>query len=130
MPVLDGVWRLVECRAWDEQGNSIPSPYGTHPMGQITFSQGRMLAALCNGDPQAPAAAPRTYSSYGGPYNFDGHTLETVVDVSSDPARIGSRQVRSVEGDGTRMVMRPPQRTYGGSVQRRELVWERIWQPT
>ncbi len=128
--MLEGVWRLVACRAWDEQGNSIPSPYGTNPMGQLTFSQGRMLAALCNGDLGSPTGSPRTYSSYGGIYSFDGDTLETVVDVSSDAARIGSRQVRNVEKDGARMVMHPPRRTYGNAVQRRELVWERIWQPT
>lgn len=94
------------------------------------FSSGRMLAALCNGDAEAPAAG-RGYSSYGGFYTFDGTTLDTSVDVASDPTRIGGHQLRAVEMVGaTRMILRPPARAYGGAQQRRELLWERVWQPS
>jgi len=127
MDALEGVWRLVESQAWDAQGKPLPAPYGAHPMGQLTFRNGRMLAALCNGD---TAVDGRAYSSYGGAYTFDGEQLETVVDVASDPARIGSRQVRGVVFQGERqMLLRPPTRSYGSSTQRRELLWERVWRP-
>lgn len=128
MESLDGIWRLVESRAWDENGKPLGAAYGARPMGQIMFSGGRMLAALCNGDTEAPAG--RGYSSYGGFCTFDGTTLDTLVDVASDPTRIGGHQLRAVEMVGTtRMILRPPQRTYGGAQQRRELLWERVWQP-
>lgn len=130
MVSLDGIWRLVESRAWDENGNSLSSPYGSHPFGQIMFGNGRMLAALCNGDTVVGPSGERGFSSYGGFYTFDGATLETTVDVASDPTRIGGKQVRGVVMMGEQMLLRPPSRLYSaGPVQRRELLWERVWRP-
>jgi hypothetical protein len=129
MDALDGIWRLVESRAWDEQGNALSSPYGAVPMGQLSFTNGRMLAALCNGDAEA-GTGQRPYSSYGGRYTFDGSTLVTLVDVASDASRIGSSQRREVVAMGERMLLRPPTRGYVGQVERRELLWERVWRPT
>ncbi len=86
MDLLEGIWRLVDSRAWVEGGTSWSAPYGANPIGQIAFSNGRMLAVLCNGDALA-REEKRNYSSYGGPYTFDGSTLETLVDVASDPSR-------------------------------------------
>ncbi len=95
------------------------------------FSNGRMLAALCNGDTEIAPGSSRSYSSYGGFYTFDGETLETTVDVASDPTRIGSRQVRGVEMIGERqMMLRPPSRLYGDKQERRELIWEHVWSPS
>ncbi len=128
MDALDGIWRLVESRAWDEQGRPLPAPYGERPMGQILFANGRMLSALCNGD--ASAGGDRAYSSYGGRCTFDGTRLETLVDMASDASRVGSTQVREVLMLGAQqMLLRPPARLYGASTQRRELVWERVWRP-
>ena len=124
-----GIWRLVECRAWDEHGNSLLGPYGAHPFGQIMFGNGRMLSALCNGDTEAGQHHDRGFTSYGGPYSFDGSTLTTIVDVASDPQRIGSRQTRDVVITGEVMLLRPHLRPYNGVLQRRELVWERVWRP-
>ena len=130
MGQLEGIWRLVDSRAWDEETQAWTTPYGANPIGQIAFTRGRMLAVLCNGDNDPQPDGRREYSSYGGPYTFDGTTLETLVDVASDPGRIGSRQVRAVETMGAeRMLLRPPVRAYGGAIQRRELIWERIWRP-
>jgi len=126
---LDGLWRLMDSRAWDEQGNVRPKPYGANPTGTLLFSRGRMLAALCNGDHPLAADAPRGYSSYGGTYTFDGKTLVTTVDLSSDPTRIGGQQVRGVVVlDADRIILQPPVRKYerGGQVERRELLWVRV----
>ena len=113
MDPLIGVWRLVEGRAWDDAGNSLPPPYGACPMGQIVFTaEGRMLAALCNGDTDA------------------GTTLTTDVDIASDTRRIGGQQVREAFLDGDRLLLRPPLRAYNGINQQRELQWERIWRPS
>jgi hypothetical protein len=127
---VEGLWRLVESRAWDEHGHPVAAPYGEHPIGHIAFANGRMLAALCNGDDEVGPGQGRGYSSYGGPYRFDGTTLEVAVDMASDPARIGGRQVRGVVMQGgDRMLLLPPPRLYGGSKQRRELVWQCVWRP-
>lgn len=131
MDPLLGIWRLVESKAWDEAGNSLPPPYGRRPLGQIVFTaEGRMLAALCNGDVDAGDSPGRGYSSYGGVYTLRGTTLTTAVDIASDPRRIGGEQIREAFLDGDRLTLRPPLRSYNGSMQQRELLWERIWQPS
>jgi hypothetical protein len=126
---LEGIWRLVDSRAWDEEAKAWSAPYGSHPIGQLSFSGKRMLAALCNGDPVMYPNVARNYSSYGGPFTFDGKTLETTVDMASDPTRIGSVQIRAVAMVGDQMLLKPPARLYGATTQQRELVWERVWWP-
>jgi hypothetical protein len=128
MDTLSGIWRLVASNAWDEGGRPLAPPYGNKPIGQITFCDGRMLAALCIGDSDS-SAPMRGYTSYGGIYSFDGAILQTVVDMASDDRRIGSVQRREVSMNGPVMILRPPQRAYGSEVQRRELTWERVWRP-
>jgi hypothetical protein len=89
-----------------------------------------MLAALCNGDPDLAPGASRGFSSYGGAYTFDGKTLVTRVDVASDPQRVGGEQRRGVVViDERTIVLKPPARVYGESVERRELWWQCVWRP-
>tara|TARA_B110000503_G_C6821877_1_gene279214 strand:+ start:59 stop:436 length:378 start_codon:yes stop_codon:yes gene_type:complete len=121
---LQGIWRLVESRAWDLNGNLMPEPYGKNPMGQIFFSNTRMLAALCNGD--TVVGGRREYISYGGVYKFDGVSLDVLVDIASDDYRIGGHEIRQVELLGEKLLLRPPPRKYGGLSQQRELLWERL----
>lgn len=129
MNQLEGVWRLVDSRAWDGDGRILPPPYGANPIGHIAFVNGRMLAALCNGDASV-GAGTRGYSSYGGPYSFDGETLVVEVDMASERSRVGGRQTRGVRIlGGDRIVLLPPVRLYGDDLQRRELLWERVWNP-
>ena len=64
--------------------------------------------------------------SYAGNYTFDGTTLTTRVDASSDASRVGGDQVRAVAFVDGRLVLRPPRRLYAGLMQHQELVWERI----
>lgn len=132
MDPLEGMWRLVDSRAWIEQTERLRrgAPYGWYPMGYLGFSEGRMLAAVCNGDADIGPDGDRGYSSYGGTYSFDGSTLECKVDVASDPRRIGSRQFQGVVMLNERQVLiRPTPRLYGSQLERRELVWERVWHP-
>jgi hypothetical protein len=127
MPSIIGTWRLVAATATDGSGQPLPPPYGGKGMGRVTFNaEGRMMAVVCDGRPVLPPGMARDYSSYCGNYTFDGTRLVTVVDAASDPARIGSEQVRGVRFDGDRMVLRPPPRPSGDSVQQRELTWEKI----
>ncbi len=125
---IEGVWRLVRTLGWNQAGESMPAPYGAHPMGQLCLLQGRMLAALCNAEMDLESAS-REYNSYGGAYVFDGTTLSTRVDVSSRTDWIGSLQVREARLDGDYLILRPPLRDYHGVTMQRELHWERIWRP-
>lgn len=126
---LDGIWRLVEARAIDQHGQPLPPPYGHEPLGTVQIQNGRMLAALCNADATLASGAAREYVSYGGSCHFDGEQLTTEVDLSARRDWLGAPQIREAELTGERLVLRPPLREYGGVMQRRELIWERVWRP-
>jgi Lipocalin-like domain len=127
MTSVHGTWRLVRAVARDANGNERPAPYGGQPSGRLMLgADGRMMAVTCDGRRDIPGNAKREYSSYCGNYTFDGKQLITRVDAASDPARIGSDQVRDVRFERALMVLRPPPRTYGGASEQRELFWEKI----
>jgi hypothetical protein len=130
MNTLDGIWRLIDSRARVESMQRLTSPFGANPMGVIVISNGRILAAVCNGDRSVVESGKRNFHSYGGAYTFDGSTLEILVDIASDPRWIGSDQVRdAVLLADNEMLIRPPTRHYGDSLETRELIWERVWPP-
>ncbi len=100
-----GVWRLASTRATDPTGKQVGVPFGPRGMGLVTFtSDGRMMSVLVDGRASLPEGTLRQYSSYCGNYTFDGSTLITTVDASSDPARLASQQVRKVRVEGERMA--------------------------
>jgi hypothetical protein len=123
-----GTWRLVETRAHDDAGKPMHQPYGPQPMGVVVFSADRrMIAVLCDARPGLPAGErEREYNSYCGAYTFDGATLVTRADACSDPARMGSDQVRKVRFEGERFVLMPPPRPWQGVTQHRELFWKKV----
>ncbi len=123
-----GTWRLVATAAHDPDGASLPAPYGPRPIGVATFrADGRMIAALSDGRRDLPAGGTaREYVSYCGSYTYDGTTLVTRVDGTSDAPRLGTDQVRRVSFDGELMVLRPPEDMAGGTPRQRVLTWERI----
>jgi len=127
MTSIVGTWKLVAAAAHDGAGNPLPSPYGPKLMGRVTFSaDGRMMAVLCDGRPSLPDGTARDYASYCGNYRFDGSRLVTRVDAASDPARLGTDQVREVRFEGDRVILRQPPRPRGDVTEHRELSWQRI----
>lgn len=127
MPSIVGTWKLVHATATDAAGATLPALYGGNAMGRVVFTaEGRMMSVVCDGRPELPAGSSRDYSSYCGNYTFDGSRLVTRVDAASDPARIGSDQVRGVRFAGERMILSPPPRQTGSGEERREITWERI----
>jgi Lipocalin-like domain len=116
---LIGTWRLVATSAVDDAGLANRAPYGPDPQGIVSFgANGRMMCVLCDGRADLPPGeAAREYNSYCGAFEFDGDTLVTRVDGSSNPAWVGGDQVRQVRFEGARVVLRNGRRT---------LVWERL----
>jgi len=122
-----GTWRLKSTKGHDDAGNILSPPYGPIPMGLVVFAvDGRMMAVLCDGRAALPPNEPRQFMSYAGNYTFDGETLSTRVDASSDASRIGGDQVRSVRFENGDLVLAPPRRLYAGIMQHQELVWEQL----
>ncbi len=128
MENVAGTWRLVRTRAFTEDGGERPAPYGgeTGKGVVVLGADGRMIAVLCDGRSDLPDGAPREYNSYCGSYRFDGKQLVTRVDACSDPARMGTDQIRDVRFEGDLMVLRPPARTIDGVLEQRELYWRRV----
>jgi hypothetical protein len=126
-PRIVGTWRLTSTRGVDDNGKVLAPPYGPAPNGLVCFQpDGRMYCVLCDGRAQLPAGEPRQFMSYAGNYTFDGTTLSTRVDASSDASRVGGDQVRTVRFDGGKLVLAPPRRLYAGVMQHQELAWERV----
>jgi len=127
MADIIGTWRLVGAVARDATGKALAAPFGPLAMGRVVFNaDGRMMAVLCDGRPTLPDGTTRDYASYCGNYTFDGSRLVTRVDAASDPARIGTDQVRDVRFEGQHMILRPPPRPGAGGPEQREITWERI----
>lgn len=132
MSDLIGTWRLVATRAWDDDEQELPVPYGPTPHALVAFYDNqRMMCVLVDGRAQLPAASAagvlREYVSYTGQYAFVDNVLTTRVDRSSDPARVGTDQVRQVRFSGERLILRPPVRAQGNGVnEHRELEWEKL----
>ena len=122
-----GTWRLVATKAHDDSGKDLLAPYGPKAMGLVVFQpDGRMMAVLCDGRASLPGGESRQFMSYAGNYTFDGRTLVTKVDASSDVSRIGGEQVRHVRFENGRMALNPPRRLFAGLMQHQELTWERV----
>ena len=122
-----GTWRLKRTIGRDDAGNELPPPFGPAAMGLNVFrTDGRMMSVLGDGRSSLPAGEPRQFMAYSGNYTFDGTTLTTRVDASSDASRIGGDQVRLVRFENGLMVLAPPRRLFAGVMQRQELTWERI----
>jgi hypothetical protein len=126
MTTLVGTWRLVKSRAFDEQGKSIAPPYGPRPMGLAMFhADGRMMAVLSDSRVDI-APGERDYVSYCGRYVVEGETLRTRVDGATEASRIGGDQVRTIAFEDGLLKLSPPLRMWRGTMQRHELLWERI----
>ena len=122
-----GTWRLKSTKGVDDSGKVLPPPYGPMPNGLVSYqADGRMYCVLCDGRSDLPAGEARQFMSYAGNYTFDGTTLKTRVDASSDASRVGGDQLRHVRFENGGMVLAPPRRLYAGVMQYQELFWERV----
>jgi len=126
-PRIVGTWRLRSTMGRDDTGNMLPPPYGPLAMGLVVFAaDGRMMTVLCDGRKALAAGEPRQFMSYAGNYTFDGTTLSTRVDASSDASRVGGDQTRTVTFSDGLMTLAPPRRMFAGQMQHQELVWEKV----
>ncbi len=121
-----GTWQLKSTKGVDDAGKVMPPPLGPIPNGLVCFqADGRMYAVICDGRSELPPGEPRQFMSYAGNYTFDGATLTTRVDASSDASRIGGDQVRHVRFENSGMVLAPLRRLYAGVMQHQEMFWKR-----
>ncbi len=128
-----GAWELVSFENIAADGTRRP---GNYDRGQITYhASGRMSAQLMhssNKSDQAPqtdearAAAYRRYLGYYGPFVVDEAKgiVTHIVDGSSNPSWIGSRQVRYYEFSSDHQQLTLSVRNAEGRVTG-TLIWKR-----
>lgn len=124
--LLIGTWCLSGTRATWLDGTLAEPPYGPDPLGLLEFRADHRMMCVLVDSRMDQAAAGRDYVSYAGVYRFDGTTVTTRVVHSSDAARIGGDEVRTVTfRDRSRMTLTPPPRRRGSRLVQLELEWTR-----
>lgn len=129
---LVGSWQLISYEIIAADGTRRP---GNYDRGQITYdTSGRMSAHLMHSSNTAPAspqsddlraAAYRRYLGYYGPFVVDmpNRTVTHVVEGSSNPSWVGTRQLRHYElsDDNAQLTLS----LKDGAVITQSLVWKR-----
>ena len=129
---LVGSWELVTYEIFNADGTKRP---GAYDRGQISYdASGRMSAHLMHSSNKADqppqtddirAAAYRRYLGYWGPFVVDAAAgyVTHIVEGSSNPSWVGSRQVRYYElsADGSQLTLS----LRDGARTTQALVWKR-----
>ena len=108
--VLVGNWRLVSFEREYQATGEREFPMGKTPTGYILFlAEGRMVVVITGDGRKAPttdqdrAGLFNSMVAYTGSYRVDGDKWVTTVDVSANPAWVGTEQTRSFRVTGDRL---------------------------
>ena len=107
-----GIWRLVSFEV-EYQATGEKEPFlGKNPTGYIIFApEGRAMLILTGEGRKAPnsdqdrADLLKSMFAYTGMYRIEGDKWITKVDVSWNPAWVGTEQVRFFRFDGDRLYV-------------------------
>jgi hypothetical protein len=109
LPIV-GTWRLVSFEREYQAGGEREYPMGKAPTGYILFlPEGRMTVVITGEGRTAPttdqdrAGLYNSLVAYTGRYRVDGDKWITTLDVSANPAWVGTEQTRSFRIDGNRL---------------------------
>ena len=131
-----GIWKLVSYEAEYQTTGEREPVLGKNWTGYIIFTpEGRMMVAMTTEGRQAPkidqdrAELFKSLLSYTGMYRLEGDKWITKVDVSGNPAWVGTEQVRFFRFEGDRLQvttawLQAVNRTERGMA-RGFLTWER-----
>jgi hypothetical protein len=132
-----GTWSLVSASATTADG-AVDAPYGPNPVGYITYTPDGYMHAIVgfsnrprlSGDWQASpveerAAAFATLIAYAGRYSVVGGLVEHHVEVSTDPNRVGTSLVRTIQWQRGDLILKTPPIQVGGVVREFALTWRR-----
>ena len=107
---IEGTWRLVSFEREYQAAAEREYPMGKSPNGYILFlPEGRMAVVITADGRKAPTTdqdRAELYSSlvaYTGTYRVDGDKWITTVDVSANPAWVGTEQTRTFRVIGNRL---------------------------
>lgn len=105
-----GVWQLVSFEVEYQATGEKEPVRGKSPTGYIIFTaEGRMMVVLTNEGRNAPKSVEdranlfNSMVAYTGTYRIEGDRWITKVDVSANPALVGTDQARFFRRDGERL---------------------------
>jgi hypothetical protein len=135
-----GTWKLVSAEEEMKDGATRPFPaFGPHAKGFLMYQAGGyMCAQLMNPDrakwadpvpatPQQKLAAAEGSFAYCGRYEIDADNkwIVHLPEVATDPAYVGSRQVRPFSFEKGRLILSDVEKD-DPSVARWKIVWEKV----
>lgn len=107
---IEGTWRLVSFEREYQATAEREYPMGRSPTGYILFlPEGRMTVVITADGRKAPTTdqdRAELYNSlvaYTGKYRIDGDKWVTTVDVSANPAWVGTEQTRTFRVTANRL---------------------------
>lgn len=137
---LVGTWKLVSASSMDASGTQVEPPYGTDPVGFLTYTKdGRVTALISYGGrkplsmgakPQAlleeQAEAFKSFLAYGGRYRLEADKVFHSIEISSIQNYVNRELIRRVKFESHRLVLITPPTMVNGKMQTIELAWERL----
>jgi hypothetical protein len=137
-----GVWSLIDSVEVDSQTDEISRPRGRHPTGMLIYSAGGRMCAIvtaegrkplegggdteCNEYTESSAALYHSLNSYAGTYAVSGNTITHKVVVASNPAWIGTEQMRQVQCENDVLTVDATIALPGKAPTKVRLTWRRI----
>ena len=112
-----GTWKLVSYEVETQATGQKGPVMGDKPTGYATFTpEGRVFFVL-TGEARKPARTDQeraellnTLVAYSGTYDLEGDKWTTNVQVAWNPEWVGTKQVRSFQLDGERLIVLTPWR--------------------
>jgi hypothetical protein len=110
---LCGTWRLVSWTVEVMETGQQFRQFGDDPPGFIHFTAGGRVFAMLTASGRRPVeteadqiAAFGSLIAYTGLYRIEGNKLVTTVDVSADPAAVGTDLVRFFDLSGDKLEIK------------------------
>jgi len=137
-----GVWTLIDSVEIDSQKGEISRPRGRHPAGMLIYSAGGRMCAIVTAEGRKPledgsgaadrsdytersAALFHSLNSYAGTYAVNGSTITHKVLVASNPAWIGTEQVRQFQCENDVLTVDATITLPGKAATKVRLTWQR-----
>ena len=107
---IHGSWRLVSFQVEFQATGERLDVKGKNPTGYINFTPEGRMGVIITDEGRKPATTDqdratlfKTLVAYTGIYRVEGDKWITKVDVSANPAWVGTEQIRSFKIDGNRL---------------------------
>ena len=138
-----GVWTLIDSVEVDSHTGEISRPRGRHPTGMLIYSAGGRMCAIVTAEgrksleggsgatersdfTERSAALFHSLNSYAGTYAVSGSTIRHKVMVASNPAWIGTEQIRQFHCENDVLTVDATITLPGKAATRVRLTWQRV----